>query len=77
MNLLSLQSNEFSTRHNGSAAQEKEMLAVVGESQLASLIDKTVPATIRMSRSRNVPASLSEYQYLQHTQELGKQNQVW
>jgi glycine dehydrogenase len=77
MNLLSLQSNEFSTRHNGSAAQEKEMLAVVGESQLASLIDKTVPATIRMSRSLNVPAALSEYQYLQHIQEVGKQNQVW
>ena len=77
MNLLSLQSNEFSTRHNGSAAQEKEMLAVVGESQLASLIDKTVPATIRMSRSLNVPAALSEYQYLQHVQEVGKQNQVW
>jgi glycine dehydrogenase len=76
MNLLSLQSNEFSTRHNGSAAQEKEMLAVVGESQLASLIDKTVPATIRMSRSLNVPAALSEYQYLQHIQEVGKQNQV-
>jgi glycine dehydrogenase len=75
--LLSLQSNEFSTRHNGSAAQEKEMLAVVGESQLASLIDKTVPATIRMSRSLNVPAALSEYQYLQHIQEVGKQNQVW
>jgi glycine dehydrogenase len=77
MNLLSLQSNEFSTRHNGSAAQEKEMLAVVDESQLASLIDKTVPATIRMSRSLNVPAALSEYQYLQHIQEVGKQNQVW
>ena len=77
MNLLSLQSNEFSTRHNSSAAQEKEMLAVVGESQLASLIDKTVPATIRMSRSLNVPAALSEYQYLQHIQEVGKQNQVW
>jgi len=77
MNLLSLQSNEFSTRHNGSAAQEKEMLSVVGESQLASLIDKTVPATIRMSRSLNVPAALSEYQYLQHIQEVGKQNQVW
>ena len=77
MNLLSLQSNEFSARHNGSAAQEKEMLAAVGESKLASLIDKTVPAAIRMSRGLNVPAALSEYQYLQHIQEIGKQNQVW
>jgi glycine dehydrogenase len=30
-----------------------------------------------MSRSLNVPAALSEYQYLQHIQEVGKQNQVW
>ena len=77
MNLLSLQSNEFHARHNGSATQEKEMLSTIGEQQLASLIDKTVPATIRMERSLNVPPPLSEYQYLQHIQEIGKQNQVW
>jgi len=77
MNLLALQSNEFSARHNGSATHEKEMLQTVGESQLSSLIDKTVPATIRMDRALNVPESLSEYQYLQHIAEVGKQNQVW
>jgi glycine dehydrogenase len=77
MNLLALQSNEFSARHNGSATHEKEMLQTVGESQLSSLIDKTVPATIRMDRALNVPEPLSEYQYLQHIAEVGKQNQVW
>lgn len=77
MNLLALQSNEFSARHNGSATQEKEMLQTVGESQLSSLIDKTVPAGIRMNRVLNVPQPLSEYQYLQHITEVGKQNQVW
>jgi glycine dehydrogenase len=77
MNLLALQSNEFSARHNGSATQEKEMLQTVGESQLSSLIDKTVPAGIRMNRVLNVPQPLSEYQYLQHIAEVGKQNQVW
>jgi glycine dehydrogenase len=75
--LLALQSNEFSARHNGSATQEKEMLQTVGESQLSSLIDKTVPAGIRMNRVLNVPQPLSEYQYLQHIAEVGKQNQVW
>ena len=77
MNLLALQSNEFSARHNGSATQEKEMLQTVGESQLSSLIDKTVPATIRMDRALNVPQPLSEHHYLQHIAEVGKQNQVW
>ena len=77
MNLLALQSNEFSARHNGSATHEKEMLQTVGESQLSSLIDKTVPAGIRMDRVLNVPQPLSEYQYLQHIAEVGKQNQVW
>ncbi|MFM8711393.1 MAG: glycine dehydrogenase, partial [Sphingomonadales bacterium] len=77
MNLLALQSNEFSARHNGSAQQEKEMLQTVGESTRSSLIDKTVPAAIRMDRALNVPEPLSEYQYLQHIAEVGKQNQVW
>jgi glycine dehydrogenase len=77
MNLLTLQSNEFNSRHNGSAAQEKEMLSAIGEQELSTLIDKTVPATIRMDRALKVPAPLSEYQYLQHIQEIGKQNQVW
>jgi glycine dehydrogenase len=53
------------------------MLQTVGESQLSSLIDKTVPAGIRMNRVLNVPQPLSEYQYLQHIAEVGKQNQVW
>ncbi|MBM3922130.1 MAG: aminomethyl-transferring glycine dehydrogenase [Sphingomonadales bacterium] len=77
MNLLTLQSNEFNSRHNGSAAQKKEMLSTIGEQQLSTLIDKTVPATIRMDRALNVPEPLSEYQYLQHIQEIGNQNQVW
>jgi glycine dehydrogenase len=77
MNLLSLQSNEFSVRHNGSASHEKEMLKTVGEPQLSSLIDKTVPGTIRMNRALAVPEPLSEHQYLQHIQAIGKQNQVW
>lgn len=77
MNLLTLQSHEFSVRHNGSAAQEKEMLQTVGEPQLSSLIDKTVPGSIRMNRALQVPEALSEHQYLQHIQETGKLNQVW
>jgi glycine dehydrogenase len=77
MNLLSLQSQEFSARHNGSATHEKEMLQTVGEPQLSSLIDKTVPGTIRMNRALAVPEPLSEFQYLQHIQGIGKQNQVW
>ncbi|MFM8591547.1 MAG: aminomethyl-transferring glycine dehydrogenase [Sphingomonadales bacterium] len=77
MNLLALQSKEFSVRHNGSATHEKEMLQTIGEAQLSSLIDKTVPGSIRMNRALAVPEPLSEFQYLQHIQEIGKQNQVW
>ncbi|MFM7645440.1 MAG: aminomethyl-transferring glycine dehydrogenase [Sphingomonadales bacterium] len=57
--------------------QGKEMLQTIGESQRSSLIDKTVPGTIRMNRALAIPEPLSEYQYLQHIQGIGKQNQVW
>ncbi|MFZ9694406.1 MAG: aminomethyl-transferring glycine dehydrogenase [Chitinophagaceae bacterium] len=77
MNLIQLQSNEFNGRHNGSASQSKEMLATIGEKDIDTLISKTVPAGIRMQRDLQVPASLSEYQYLQHIREVAQQNQTW
>lgn len=77
MNILQQQANEFNGRHNGSSTQTQEMLSLIGEKDMASLISKTVPAGIRMQRALQVPAPLSEYQYLQHIREIASQNKNW
>lgn len=77
MDLLQLQASEFNVRHNGSLPDVQEMLKKTGEKDLASLIDKTVPASIRMQKPLQVPAPLSEYQYLNHIREIASKNQLW
>ncbi|MFZ9589922.1 MAG: aminomethyl-transferring glycine dehydrogenase, partial [Chitinophagaceae bacterium] len=53
------------------------MLETIGEKELSDLINKTVPASIRMNRSLDVPGALTEQQYLSHIRSLGQENQVW
>jgi glycine dehydrogenase len=53
------------------------MLTVIGEKDISSLINKTVPANIRMERELKVPNAMTEFAYLQHIRAIGQQNQVW
>ena len=78
MNLFEQQSNEFATRHIGPDEQDtKQMLKTIGESSLSSLIDKTVPAGIRAKQALNIPAAMSENEYLQHIKEVSLLNKVF
>ncbi len=78
MSLLEQQANEFIPRHIGPNEQEtKQMLKKIGESSLASLIDKTVPATIRMDHELKIPAAMSEHEYLKHIKEISLKNKVF
>lgn len=77
MDILRNQTTEFSNRHIGSISQTQEMLAAIGEKDIASLISKTVPAGIRMERDLNIPNAMTEHTYLQHIRTVGQQNQVW
>ncbi|MBM3412285.1 MAG: aminomethyl-transferring glycine dehydrogenase [Bacteroidetes bacterium] len=77
MDILHNQSTEFSSRHIGTINQTQEMLSVIGEKDIPSLIDKSVPGTIRMERQLNVPSAMTEYAYLQHIRTIAQQNQVW
>ncbi len=78
MSLLEQQSNEFIPRHIGPNEQEtKQMLKKIGESSLASLIDKTVPASIRMDHELKTPAAMSEHEYLRHIKEISLKNKVY
>ncbi|HLF44779.1 MAG TPA: aminomethyl-transferring glycine dehydrogenase, partial [Chitinophagaceae bacterium] len=78
MNLFELQSNEFCTRHIGPSENEtKQMLKTVGEKDLSSLINKTVPAAIRTTHALNTPPAMSEHEYLQHIKEISLRNKIF
>src|SRR6187401_23367 len=78
MNLLEQQANEFRSRHIGpDEADSREMLKTIGESSLNDLVDKTVPPGIRMSQELDIPAAMSENEYLQHIKELSTKNKVF
>lgn len=78
MNLFEAQQNEFRQRHNGPNEHDTRlMLKTIGEPSLAALIDKTVPAAIRMNHSLMVPPAMSENEYLQHIKEISLKNKVF
>jgi len=61
----------FSRRHIGPNAQEKAaMLNKIGVASVAELIDKTIPAHIRLSSDLAVDNALTEQEYLQHISQL-------
>lgn len=71
------QQEEFIGRHIGPNPKEtKEMLQTIGMESLDELIQKTVPAGIRLSSELNVSAPMSEDAYLRHIQDLGKKNEL-
>ena len=78
MNLFEQQSNEFIPRHIGpNEADTKQMLKTIGVSSLNELIDNTVPPSIRMSKPLNLPAAMSEHEYLKHIKEISLKNKVF
>ncbi|THU35927.1 aminomethyl-transferring glycine dehydrogenase [Niastella caeni] len=78
MNLFEQQNTEFIRRHIGPTESEtRQMLKAIGETSLDSLIDKTVPAGIRMNGSLNIPPSISEHEYLQLIKDISLKNKVY
>ena len=42
-----------------------------------TLISKTVPPSIRMNHELNIPAAMSEHEYLKHIKEISLKNKVF
>jgi glycine dehydrogenase len=77
MNLYSKQQHEFLGRHIGPNEQEtQEMLQTVGVNSLNELIEKTVPASIRLENDLAVDTPISEFEYLKKISTLGDKNQL-
>ena len=78
MNLFEAQKNEFSRRHIGPNERETaEMLNAIGVASLDELVNRTVPAGIRMKEELNLPPAMSEAEYLQHIKEISLKNKVF
>jgi glycine dehydrogenase len=70
--------DSFARRHIGPGAQEtRQMLELMGFSDLDALIDTAVPKQIRLSRPLQLPAARGEYQVLTDLRALAAQNQVF
>ena len=78
MDLFEKQSCEFISRHIGPDEDStKQMLKTIGVPDLDTLISRTVPPAIRMQHDLNLPAAMSEHQYLQHIKEVSLQNKAY
>src|SRR6476620_11291360 len=78
MSLFEAQSTEFQPRHIGPNENETaQMLKAVGVSDLDELMEKTVPAGIRMQEDLDLPSPMSEFEYLQHIKEVSLKNKVF
>ena len=70
--------NNFARRHNGpNPEQTQKMLETIGVKSMDELIEKTVPAAIRLPKPMDLPEAMNEYQYLNHLHELASKNQVF
>ena len=69
-------SNKFTPRHNGvsKAADEEKMLKEIGVSSLDELIDKAVPAAIRLKEPMPIADGINEYEFLNRCRTLAKKN---
>ena len=78
MNIFEQQQNEFTGRHVGPDEQEKDaMLSAIGMSSLEELIGKTIPDAIRIKTDLDVPAAISEFEYLSELKKVAAKNKVF
>jgi len=68
----------FFTRHIGPREDEiPHMLEKIGVDTLDELIDKTVPASIRLNKPVDLPESLSENEYFKYIKKIGAKNKIF
>ena len=70
--------NYLKNRHVGiSETDESVMLQKIGINNVDNLIEQTIPASIRLSETLDLPDPLSERQYAEHITELGARNKLF
>ena len=73
-----MRTDAFALRHIGPSENDlQHMFKTIGVDSLEQLIYETVPDNILLKNPLNLDSPLSEYEYLNHIQELGKKNKVF
>jgi glycine dehydrogenase len=70
--------SNFTQRHNGIRAEQiKDMLAAIGTDSMESLINETIPASIRLKEDIKLDKGISEYAFSQKIREIANKNKVF
>lgn len=73
-----MNTNSFQKRHIGTSENEQtKMLNLVGLNSIDQLIHETIPDDIVLKRPLCLDAPMSEYEYLNHIEELSKKNKIF
>lgn len=73
-----MRTDAFALRHIGPRENDLEkMFSTVGVENMEQLIYETIPDDIRLQSNLDLDAAMTEYEYLNHIQELGKKNKVF
>lgn len=68
----------FANRHIGISEQDEvQMLRKIGVKSLDELIDKTIPANIRLKEPLALPEAMTEYEFGQHIAGLAAKNKLY
>ena len=72
-------SNNFAPRHNGvsNPADEQKMLNEIGVGSMEELIDKAVPAAIRLKEPMPIADGINEYEFLNRCRSLAQKNKLY
>ncbi len=73
-----MKTDAFALRHIGTGEKDlNHMLKTIGVDSVDQLIYETIPAEIRLKNELSLEKPMTEYEYLNHIQELGKKNKVF
>jgi glycine dehydrogenase len=76
--MLTKDLNTFESRHIGPSANEVEkMLELIGIDSIETLINETVPNSIRSPKSLDIPNPISEQEFLEEIRIIGQKNKVF
>lgn len=78
MNIFEQQQFEFAGRHIGpNEIETHEMLKTIGVQNMEELIDKTVPAPIRLKKPLKLPVAQTEFEYLDELKKVAAKNKIY
>ena len=73
-----MKTDAFALRHIGPREHDlQHMFKTVGVDSFDQLVYETLPDNIRLKAPLNLEPAMTEYEYLNHIQELGKKNKVF